>query len=48
MGQVGDLVGAQGAATASVLRPAEHSGLEEGAVDDQLPAALEQGARLIC
>jgi hypothetical protein len=25
-----------------VLRPAEHSGLEEGAIDDQLPATLEQ------
>src|SRR2546430_17527845 len=41
MGQVGDLIGAQGAAAAGVLGPAEHSGLEEGAVDDQLPAALE-------
>src|SRR3989454_6553565 len=42
MGQVGDLIGAQGAAAAGVLGPAEHSGLEEGAVDDQLKAALEQ------
>src|SRR5438552_338271 len=42
MGKVGDLVGAQGAAAASVLGPAEHPGLEEGAIDDQLPAALEQ------
>src|SRR5215471_8545499 len=42
MSQVGDLVGAQGAAAAGVLRPAEHSGLEEGAIDDQLPTALEQ------
>ena len=42
MGQVGDLIGAQGAAAAGVLRPAEHPGLEEGAIDDQLPAALEQ------
>jgi hypothetical protein len=25
-----------------MLRPAEHSGLEEGAIDDQLPATLEQ------
>jgi hypothetical protein len=25
-----------------VLRPAEHPGLEEGAIDDQLPATLEQ------
>src|SRR5580704_12338518 len=42
MGQVGHLIGAQGAAAASVLGPTEHPGLEEGAVDDQLMAALEQ------
>src|SRR5271167_3595995 len=42
MGQVGDLIGAQGAAAAGVLGPAEHAGLEEGAIDDQLTAALEQ------
>src|SRR5712671_328674 len=42
MGQVGDLIGAQGAAAAGVFGPAEHSGLEEGAIDDQLTAALEQ------
>src|SRR5882757_9795883 len=42
MGQVGDLIGAQGAAAAGVLGPAEHPGLEEGAIDDQLGAALEQ------
>src|ERR1700692_865367 len=42
MGQVGDLIGAQGAAAASVLGPAEHPGLKEGAIDDQLTAALEQ------
>src|SRR5579864_2698571 len=42
MGQVGNLIGAQGAAAAGVLGPAEHPGLEEGAVDDQLTAALEQ------
>src|ERR1700736_3157045 len=42
MGQVGDLIGAQGAAAAGMLGPAEHPGFEEGAVDDQLPAALEQ------
>src|SRR5215813_362250 len=42
MGQMGDLIGAQGAAAAGVLGPAEHPGLEEGAIDDQLPAALEQ------
>src|SRR6478672_11752679 len=42
MGQVGDLVSHEGAAAAGVLGPAEHPGLEEGAIDDQLPAALEQ------
>src|SRR6266851_4031892 len=42
MGQVGDLIGTQGAAAAGVLGPAEHPGLEEGAIDDQLTAALEQ------
>src|SRR5580704_6594076 len=42
MGRVRDLIGAQGAAAAGVLGPAEHPGLEEGAVDDQLTAALEQ------
>jgi len=42
MGQVGDLIRAQGAAAAGVLGPAEHPGLEEGAVNDQLRAALKQ------
>ena len=42
MGQVGDLIGPQGAAAAGVVGPAEHPGLEEGAIDDQLAAALEQ------
>ena len=42
MGEVRDLIGAQRAAAAGVLGPAEHPGLEEGAIDDQLPAALEQ------
>ena len=42
MGEVGDLVGIEGAAAAGVVGPAEHSRLEEGAVDDQLTAALEQ------
>jgi len=42
MGQVADLIGAQGATAASVLGPAEHSGLEEGSIDDQLPTPLEQ------
>src|SRR5947209_585275 len=43
MREVGHLVGAQGAAAAGVLGPAEHPGLEEGPIDDQLTAALEQG-----
>src|SRR5947208_5300051 len=42
MGQVRDRIGAQGAAAAGVLGPAEHSGFEEGAIDDRLTAALEQ------
>ena len=42
MGGVGDLVGHHGAADASMLRPALDAGLEEGAVEDQLPAAVEQ------
>ena len=42
VGDVGDLVGHEGAAAAGVLGPAEHAGLEEGAIDDQLTAALEQ------
>ncbi len=40
--EVGDLVGQHGAADAGVLGPAVHAGLEEGAVDDQLPATGEQ------
>src|SRR6266581_4620491 len=42
MGRVGGLIGTQGAAAAGVLGPAEHPGLEEGAIDDQLTAALKQ------
>src|SRR5579871_3855918 len=42
MGQMGDLIGAQGAATARMIGPAEHPRLEEGAIKDQLPAALEE------
>src|SRR5258708_17159160 len=42
MRQMGDLIGDQGAAAAGILWPAEDAGLEEGAVDDQLTAALEQ------
>jgi hypothetical protein len=34
MGQMGDLIGTQGAAAAGVLGPAEHSRLKEGAVND--------------
>ena len=42
MGEVGDLVGTEGAAAAGMVGPAEHAGFEEGAVDDQLTTALEQ------
>ena len=42
VGEVGDLVGPEGTADAGMLRPAVHAALEEGAVDDQLAAALEQ------
>src|SRR5579862_279031 len=42
MGQMGDLIGTEGAAATGVLGPAEHPGLEEGAIHDQLRAALEQ------
>src|SRR5579862_6583748 len=42
MGQVGNLIGAQRAAAAGVLGPTEHTWLEEGAINDQLPAALKQ------
>src|ERR1700744_1461487 len=42
MGQVSHLVGAEGTAAAGVLGPAENSGLKEGAIDDQLTAALDQ------
>src|SRR5579864_7781547 len=42
MGQVGDLVGAEGAAAAGMVGPAEYPRLEEGAIEDQLTAALEQ------
>jgi hypothetical protein len=37
-----DLVSYHGAANAGMLGPAFHAGLEEGAVDDQLTAAIEQ------
>ena len=42
MGEVGHLIGHHGAAVAGVVGPADHSRFEEGAVDDQLPAAVEQ------
>jgi hypothetical protein len=42
MGGVGDLVGHHGTADAGMIGPAGHAGLEEGAVDDQLTAAVEQ------
>src|SRR5215471_1394356 len=42
---VADLVGHQGAAGARVVGPAVHAGLEEGAVDDKLAAALEQAGQ---
>jgi hypothetical protein len=42
MGDVGDLVGPEGAAAAGVVGPAGHPRLEEGAVDDQLAAVFEQ------
>src|SRR5579859_4235198 len=42
MGKVADLIGPERTANAGMLRPAVHAGLEEGAVDDQLPAAREQ------
>jgi hypothetical protein len=41
MGQVSNLVGAQGAAAAGVVGPTEHPGLEESTIDDQLTAALK-------
>src|SRR5262249_30161840 len=34
MGQMGDLIGAEGASAAGMFGPAEHSGLKEGAIDD--------------
>jgi hypothetical protein len=40
VGEVGDLIGHQGAAAAGMLGPAEHTGLEEGPVDDQLTPVI--------
>jgi hypothetical protein len=42
MGDVGDLIGHQRATVASMVGPAEHAGLEECAVDDQLTTTVEQ------
>jgi hypothetical protein len=42
MSEVGDLVGDQGASAARMFGPAEHAGLEEGAIDDQLTATVEE------
>ena len=42
MGQVRDLIGAQRAAAAGMVGPAEDSRFEEGAIDDQLRAAFEE------
>lgn len=42
MGEIADLIGPERAAAAGMLGPAEHAGLVEGAVDDQLAPALEQ------
>ncbi len=44
MGDVGNLVGDHRAADARVLGPALHSGLEEGAVEDELAASVEEVA----
>jgi hypothetical protein len=43
---MGDPIGDQGTTSARMLGPAEHPGFEEGAVDDQLPATLEQSSRV--
>jgi len=42
MGQVCDLIGAERTTAARMVGPAEDARLEEGAIDDQLSAALEQ------
>src|SRR5262249_33873891 len=42
MGEVADLIRAERAAAARMIGPAEHARLEEGAIDDELPAALEK------
>src|SRR5579862_4554755 len=42
MSEMRDLIGAQRAAAAGVVGPAENARFEEGAIDDQLTAALEE------
>ena len=42
MGEIGNLVGAHGATAAGMIGPAEHSGFEEGPIDNQLTAPLKQ------
>src|SRR5439155_4871757 len=42
MDEIRNLIGPERTADAGMLRPAVHAGLEEGAVHDQLMAALEQ------
>ncbi|KAG0735439.1 hypothetical protein G6F24_018704 [Rhizopus arrhizus] len=42
MRQMRNLIGHHRAATAGVLGPAIDPGLEEGAVDDELPAVVEK------
>src|SRR5580765_2335039 len=42
MSGVSNLVRHHGAADACMFGPADHARLEEGAVDDQLPATVEQ------
>src|SRR5215468_1952488 len=42
MGQMRNLIGAEGAAATGVPGPTKHSRLEEGAIENQLPPALEQ------
>src|SRR5262245_8884958 len=42
MSDMGDLVGYQRATRAGMVRPAVHTGLEKGPIDDQLTTAVEQ------
>src|SRR6185312_4534829 len=48
MGKMGHLIGAERAAAAGVLGPAEYAGLEEGTIDDRLSAVLAQGVQANC